>query len=72
MKHPSILFLVAAGLLAGLAPLHSQTPRGSTPQRLQTLKQQNATLLERQAAALLKLEELQKEAAQLRILARRT
>ena len=72
MKRSSLIMLVAVGLLAGLAPVHSQTPRGALPQRLQTLKQQNATLIERQAAALQKLDELKKEAAQLRILARRT
>ncbi len=71
MKRLTILIL--AGLLAGLAPLHSQAPaKQSAIERLQTLKAQNEKLLEQQAATLQRLEEIQKEAQQLRILARRT
>jgi hypothetical protein len=52
------------------APGAPATPK-SPLQILQTMKTQNAALIERQNALLLKLEELHKEAAQIKFLSKR-
>lgn len=53
--------------------VQSQTPAQpkSVLQQLQAMKVQNQAQLEKQTALLLKLEELQKEAAQVKFLAKR-
>lgn len=69
----SLLFLLGATLLVGIVPLRSQSPQPAPPlQRMEAMKAQNEKLLETQAATLQKLDELMKEAQQLRIFARRT
>lgn len=70
----SLLFIVTA--FAGMAltsHLHSQAPAApKTPlEQLRMLKAQNQQLLEKQTATMLKLDELQKEAAQIRFMAKR-
>ena len=74
MKPYSFIALVVAGAFATLQPLHSQTAHQfrSTREELQTVKEANQKLLDQQKATLQKLEEMQKEAGQLRILVRRT
>ncbi len=57
------------------AQLHSQAPAAAakTPlELLQTMKAQNQTLLEKQTATMVKLDELQKDAAQIRFMAKRS
>jgi hypothetical protein len=73
---PYFLTMIAAGsvFFAG-AQLHSQAPAAAakTPlELLQTMKAQNQALLEKQTATLVKLDELQKEAAQIRFMAKRS
>jgi hypothetical protein len=74
MKTPTHLTAVALAVFALTQPLQSQTarPLKSVREQLEDMKAANKKLLEQQAAALLKLDEMQKEAAQLRILVRRT
>ena len=75
MKLYSLIALVFAGAFAVLQPLHSQTAAHqfrSTREELGTVKEANQKLLDQQKATLQKLEEMQKEAGQLRILVRRT
>lgn len=69
-----VFSLVVFCAILGASELRSQLPgSGKTPQQeLQLLKTQNQKLIEQQGAALQKLEELQKNVQQLRILARRT
>jgi hypothetical protein len=66
--------LVAACTLALTAHLHSQAPGApkSPLQQLQDVKKKNQELLEKQGAALQKLEAIQKEAEQVKFLAKRT
>jgi len=70
--------LVAAAIaIAGFAftaRVHSQiAPPAQTPlQQLQALKVQNQQLLQQQAATLTKIDEVQKQATQLRFLAARS
>jgi tRNA A37 N6-isopentenylltransferase MiaA len=75
MKTSQFLFLGAALLLVGGTTLHSQqsgTAPRSVPQALQEMRARNQKLLEQQAATLQKLDELEKNAAQLRVFARRS
>jgi len=65
-------------LLASVAlvfTVRAQTPTSGAPktplQILQAMKVDNAAVIERQAALLLKLEELHKEAGQIKFLAKR-
>ena len=74
MKTLRIFALTGICALGLTARLHSQAPDApKTPlQQVEALKAQNQTLLEKQTATLLKLDELQKEATQIKILGKRT
>jgi hypothetical protein len=74
MKTFTRVTALALAVCALTQPLHSQTakPVKSVREMLQDMKAANQKLLEQQAATLLKLDEMQKEASQLRILVRRT
>ena len=75
MKSYLLTIAAACGIFLGTAQLHSQAPAAAvkTPlELLQTMKAQNQTLLEKQTATLVKLDELQKEAAQIRFMAKRS
>lgn len=74
MKTPFALVLAAAVLLAPGTTLHSQAPAAApSPQQiLQAMKLKNQELLARQAATLQKLDDLEKEAEQLKIFAKRS
>lgn len=64
---------LALGVCALTQPLQSQTARvKSVRETVQEMKAANQKLIEQQAATLQKLDEMQKEASQLRILVRRT
>jgi len=73
MKPFLSLYMVLGAALLLTHPGHSQVAnRGGLREQLTTLKAANDKLLEQQKASLLKLEEIQKTAAQLRLLVRRT
>lgn len=74
MKAQTIFALAIAGLLALASQLYSQLPGApKTPlEQLQVLKQKNKELLDRQNAVIEKLDALQKEAEQVKFLAKRT
>jgi hypothetical protein len=65
---------IALAVCALTQPLHSQTARPvkSVREQLQDMKAANQKLLEQQAETLKKLDEVAKEASQLRIFVRRT
>jgi hypothetical protein len=68
------LFLWSAAIAVALSSsLHSQAPQPRTPQEaLLQMKEKNAALLEKQTATLLKLDELAKEAQQIKFLGKRS
>lgn len=74
MKTPLFLVLAAAALLALGSTLHAQAPAAAkSPQQiLQAMKLKNQELLEKQAVTLQKLEELEKDAEQLKIFGKRS
>jgi hypothetical protein len=82
MKRFLLIPAVATGLWLVALPLHSQAPApapaipaipaGTPLQQLRMIRDQNVKLLEQQAATLLKLEELEKAAEQLKIFAKRS
>ena len=77
MKAPSLFLWSAAVAVALSTSLHSQAPADAAPaktqiEKLQRIKAENAKLLERQAATLHKLDELAKEAQQLKIFGSRS
>ena len=73
MKSFPIYLVAAMAAFSLTAALHSQSPAApKTPlQHAQAIKLQNQQMLEKQAATLVKLDELQKEAAQIRFLTKR-
>lgn len=73
MNRISFLPLVAAVALGLGASVHSQAPAQpkTVLQQLQAMKVQNQALLEKQTALLLRLDELEKQAAQVKFLAKR-
>lgn len=73
MKTSTLSALIAVCIFALSAHLYSQTPATpKTPvQQLQEIKAANTRQLERQAATLLKLDELQKAAQQIKFLGKR-
>ena len=73
MKTSTVSALIAVCIFAFGAHLYSQTPATpKTPvQQLQEIKAANTRQLERQAATLLKLDELQKAAQQIKFLGKR-
>ena len=68
------IFLWSAVAIIGLGgSLQSQNAPAKSPlEALQTLKTQNAALLEKQAATLLKLDDVAKEAQQIKFLGKRS
>ena len=69
---PSSLAVFAA-LLALAMNLHSQAPVAKSPaDQLKVLKVKNAELIEQQKQTLLKLEEMEKQADQIRLLGKRS
>ena len=68
------IFLWSAAAIIGLGgSLQSQNAPAKSPlEALQTLKTQNAALLEKQAATLLKLDDVAKEAQQIKFLGKRS
>jgi hypothetical protein len=74
MKTFPIYFVIAISAFTFTSHLHSQAPAApKTPlQQVQALKAQNQQVLEKQAATLVKLDALQKEAAQIKFLAARS
>ena len=74
MKTLLSLTLSVAALFALSANLHSQAPAApqSPAQILQAMKAKNQEVIEKQTQTLLKLDELEKEAEQIKILAKRT
>ena len=73
MKTTPTLLLVAAALSALVMNLHSQgiTPK-SPVDRLKDLKAKNAEIIDKQNATLIKLDEMDKQAEQLRIFSKRS
>ena len=73
MKALAFTFWSAAILTALNGPLHSENTPAKTPlEALQQMKAQNTALLEKQTATNVKLEELAKEAQQLKFLGKRS
>lgn len=73
MKLPLFFLVVAASLSVLAVNLHSQAPVAKSPlDQLKALKARNATLLEQQKQTLLKLDEVDKQAEQIRFLAKRS
>lgn len=76
MKTFLSLTLSVAALLALAANLHSQAPAPAAPpsplQTLQAMKAKNQELIEKQTQTLQKLDEIEKEAEQLKIFGKRT
>jgi hypothetical protein len=73
MKSSLLCILTACAGLVLTAHLHSQAPAApKTPlEQLRMVKAKNQQLLEKQTATMVKLDELQKEAAQIRFMSKR-
>jgi hypothetical protein len=73
MKTTTPILLIVAALLGLAVNLHSQgvTPK-SPVDRLRELKAKNEEIVEKQKAALLKLDEMDKQADQMRIFSKRS
>jgi hypothetical protein len=72
MKTTTPTLLILAALLGLAVNLHSQGVAPKTPvDRLRDLKAKNEEIIEKQKAALLKLDEMDKQAEQLRFLSKR-
>ena len=73
MKKVFIFHVIVAALLLLAVNLHSQTALPKSPaEQLKALKTKNAVIIEQQRATLLKLEEMEKQAEQIRILGKRS
>ena len=73
MKTIALFLWGAAALIALNGPLQSQIAPAKSPlETLQTLKTKNALLIEKQAATMLKLDEVAKEAQQMKFLGKRS
>ncbi|MDB6154756.1 MAG: hypothetical protein JWL90_3209 [Chthoniobacteraceae bacterium] len=72
MKKIPFLALLLLVCVAWTGRLHSQNTVKTPLQQLQALKIQNQQLLEKQAATLTKLGEMEKEAQQLKFLTKRS
>ena len=73
MKTLACSLWVAAIATALTGALHSELPPAKTPlEALQRIKAQNAALLEKQTATLVKLEAMAKEAQQIKFLGKRS
>jgi hypothetical protein len=73
MNRISFLIIVASVALGLGARVHSQAPGApkTVLQQLQVMKAQNQTLLDKQTALLLRLDDLHKEASQVKIFSKR-
>jgi hypothetical protein len=72
MKPGHLFLIVSAALLALAMNLHSQAPLAKSPlEQLKIMKAKNAELLEKQKATLLKLDEMDKQAEQMRFFTKR-
>ena len=71
MQRSILLILALAAAFAFRVHSQSVTGAKSTLQQLQAVKAANQELLEKQAALMLKLDEIQKEAAQVKFLCKR-
>ena len=72
MKTPALLSALAGAFALLALPLHSQDAKLPPEQQLKAMKEQNQKLIEKQAAALEKLDAILKDAQQLRVFARRS
>ena len=73
MKNLTSSLLAAAALLVLGANLHSQSTLPKSPlDQIKALKAKNVELIEAQKQTLLKLEEMEKQADQIRILGKRS
>ena len=73
MKTTTPVLLILAALLGLAVNLHSQGVAPKSPvDRLRDLKAKNDEVIEKQKAALLKLDEMDKQAEQLRFLSKRS
>lgn len=73
MKTLTFSLVIAVATFGLTAHLHSQAPGAKSPlQQLQEIKLKNKELIDRQGASLQKLGEMQKEAEQIKFLAKRT
>lgn len=73
MKKVFAFHVAVAALLLLAVNLHSQTAVQKSPvEQLKALKVKNAEIIEKQKGALLKLEEMDKQADQIRILGKRS
>ena len=79
MKRALLLLVLFAGIGTISPTLHSQDPAptpaaaiGTSLEKLKAIRDQNAKLLEQQAAALQKLDELEKASQTLKVLGKRS
>jgi hypothetical protein len=73
MKTTTPILVIMAALLGLAVNLHSQGVAPKSPvDRLRELKAKNDEIIEKQKAALLKLDEMDKQAEQLRFLSKRS
>ena len=79
MKRTLLLITLLAGLEATSPKLHSQAPApavavpaGGALEQLKAIRDQNAKLLEQQAATLQKLDDLEKTSQTVKVLGRRS
>jgi hypothetical protein len=72
MKTFASTLAMTAALLALAVNLHSQAPVAKSPMdQLKTLRAKNIELIEKQKATLLQLDEMEKQAEQMRFLSKR-
>ena len=78
MKRTLLLLAIIAGIGASSTTLHSQAPApapaapaGTLVEQLKAIRDQNAKLLDQQAAALQKLDDLEKASQTLKVLGKR-
>ena len=79
MKNALLLITLIAGFGATSLKLHSQTPApiaavpaGGALEQLRAIRDQNAKLLQQQAATIEKLDELEKNSQTIKVLGRRS
>lgn len=72
MKTPATAFAFVVTLLAFAVNLHSQSaPAKTALDQMKALKAKNVELIQKQQATLLKLDEIEKQAEQMRFLTKR-
>ena len=73
MNRTTAIYIIAALALLGAARLHSHAEAArNAAQNLQSIKEQNQKQIDQQAATLTKLDDLAKDADQLRAFAKRS